>query len=291
MWQSPRPLALPRTKSAFYVTSRRGELFVVKPGKAYSQRGSSWAPVRATGLLNRKIDRVVVSPNGNASLHLPKMTGLLAAHPNHGDAVVITFPFPQHPHGGTATYTEDAIAPTGDTLIMTTPHQRILDVPYAFGQHNKLASMIPTRVKGLATSENGEAIAVAIDEQLWIWQQYPEAFKGHGFWTDLTLNQHFNVGVEANHPISQNGRVFHGYRRPRQTFTLNPVLAPNLPQNSAVSYQDLCMFDNPDEGRGIVCLTALLPPCRPFDTLYLFNSICVFKASSRLSRGLIQPCP
>jgi hypothetical protein len=162
-------------------------------------------------------------------------------------------------------------------MLMTTPVNRVPDVPFVLGQQNRAASLLPSRVRGLATSENGQAIAMAVDDQLWIWQQYAEEVKGIGFWTDLTLNRHLGVGVQANHPSTQSTRPVHGMMRPRQTFTLMTVLAPNLPQNSAVSYQDLCMFDNPDEGRGICCLTVLLPPCKPFDTLYLFNSICVFK--------------
>jgi GMP synthase-like glutamine amidotransferase len=58
------------------------------------------------------------------------------------------------------------------------------DVPFVVGQHNRTASALPSRVRGLAASENGQAIAMAVDEQLWIWQQYPEEVKGIGFWTD-----------------------------------------------------------------------------------------------------------
>ncbi|OHT02606.1 hypothetical protein TRFO_07018 [Tritrichomonas foetus] len=279
MWLAPKLGNLPRTQKSFYLTSTNGEKFLVKPGKAFIFRNSTWNLVRAVGNLNNKISRVVISPTGNTSLHLPKMTGLLATHMNNADALVITLPLPSSAHVSrdapiTAT---DTVAPSGEAMVVTSPHQTVGDMPFIFGLQNKKMSDFPSHVHGLATSENGEAIALAVDDQFWIWQQLPEYEKGIGFWLDLTSNQRFSVGVESNHPISQSGRVYHGYMRPQQYFTLHPVLAPNLPQNSAISYQDLCMFDNPDEGRGICCLTALLPPCKPFDTLYLFNSICTFK--------------
>lgn len=279
MWLAQKLTNLPRTKKDFFLTSRNGEKFVVKPGKAFLYKNNTWNLVRAVGNLNNKISRVTISPTGNMSLHLPKMTGLLATHQNNADTVVITLPLPSSARVSkdSPITALDTIAPTGEGLIVTTPHQTVADIPFIFGLQNKKASDFPQHVRGLATSENGQAIALAVDDQLWIWQQLPEYEKGIGFWTDLTSNQHFGIAVESNHPLSQQGRVFHGYIKPQQYFTLHPVLAPNLPQNSAISYQDLVMFDNPDEGRGVCCLTSLLPPCKPFDSLYLFNSICTFK--------------
>lgn len=278
MWVSAKLVSLPRTKAAFYLTSTKGEKFCVKPGKAHVFKNGTWSVVRATGNLNNKIDRVVVSPNGYTSLHLPKMTGLLAVHQNHGQGIVQTLPLPKATNlSNGAPSALECVAPSGDGLIMTTPHHRVTDMPFVFQVANKIPSDFPSHVRGISTSEDGQALAMAVDNQLWIWQQYPEEVRGIGFWTDLTANQRFNIAIESNHPMTQNGRVYHGYMRPRQYFTLNPVLAPNVPQNSAISYQDLVMFNNPDEGRGVCCLTCLLPPCKPFDTLYLFNSICVFK--------------
>ena len=278
MWVSSKLTSLPRTKAYFYITSTKGEKFCVKPGKAYVLKNGGWSVVRATGLMNNKIDRVIISPNGYTSIHLPKMTGLLAVHQNHGQALVLTLPLPKVTNlSNGAPSALECIAPSGEGMIMTTPHHRVTDMPFLFKVANRISSDFPSHVRGLSTSEDGQAMAMAVDNQLWIWQQYPEEVKGIGFWTDLTANQRFNIAVESNHPMTQNGRVYHGYMRPMQYFTLNPVLAPNVPQNSAISYQDLAMFNNPDEGRGICCLTSLLPPCKPFDTLYLFNSICVFK--------------
>lgn len=279
MWVEPKLTNLPRTKNSFYITSRNGEKFLVKPGKAFLYKNNAWNQVRSVGNLNNKIDRVVISPTGNMSLHLPKITGLLATHQNNAEALVITLPLP--PSHEMAHYSAvnsiNSIVPTGEHLFITSPHNRVADVPFIFGLQNKTPSEFPKHVSGLATSENGQAIAVAADKNFFIWQQLPEYEKGIGFWIDLTSNQYFTVGIESNHPYSQHGRVFHGFTKPRQYFTLSPVLAPNLPQNSAISYQDLCMFDNPDEGKGVCCITSVLPPCQPFDTLYLFNSICTFK--------------
>lgn len=283
MWVTEKGISLPRTKTFFYITSTDNEPFFVKPGKAFAYRNNAWIQIKAIGLLDNKIDRVVVSPNGSTSLHLPKCTGLLAVHENHGDAVVITLPLPKDApvvRNSGAITALDAIAPSGEALIITCPHRRVGDIPFVFGQYNKMTSDFPQRVRGLSISENGRALALAVDNQLWVWQQLPEELRGSGFWTDLTSDQRFAINIEANHPYSQQGKIYHGFMRPRQYFTLHPALAPNLPQNSAIAYQDLCMFDNPDEGVGVVCLTALLPPCRPFDTLYLFVSICTFKGLS-----------
>ena len=279
MWVTPKLGSLPRIKKEFYLTSTNGKKFLVDAGKAYIQVNKAWNLVRAVGNLNNKISRVIVSPTGKISLHLPKLTGLLATHQNTPDTIVITLPLPSAaPVSKNSPITAiDTIAPTGEAMVITTPHQTVKDIPFIFNLQNKPMSDFPSHVRGMATSENGQAIALAVDQQLWIWQQHPEYEKGIGFWIDLTANQKFAIAVESNHPLSQQGRVYHGYMKPQQYFTLHPVLAPNLPQNSAISYQDLCMFDNPDEGRGVCCITALLPPCKPFDTLYLFNSICTFK--------------
>ncbi|KAH0790098.1 hypothetical protein GPJ56_005993 [Histomonas meleagridis] len=211
------------------------------------------------------------------------MTNLLAVHQNQKNSLVITFPLPLKINAGkdSSSSMTNCVIPTGESLNFSINHNQVGDLPYVFGFDNRRSSDLPSRIKGIAVSEGGNCIALSIDNQFWVWQQYPEEVKGVGYWIDLTDNKRFGTNIESNHPITQVGQTSHGFMKPRQTFTLHPVLSPNLPQNSAISYQDLCLFDNPDEGCGVVCLTALLPPCKPFDTLYLFVSICTLNGTAQ----------
>ncbi|EAY17487.1 hypothetical protein TVAG_494290 [Trichomonas vaginalis G3] len=235
---------------------------------------------KSLNMLHYKIDRVVISPNGATSLHLPKISPLFAIHQNKPNANVVTFPLPA---GNIQTLqektTDHGYDPDGTKLLISRPHNRVDDLPYIFNLQNKPITDFPAHVFGLACSENGKIMAVSVDQSVWIWQQLPEQPNGIGWWIDLTADQRFGININANHYLTQQGRAYHGFMKPRQSFTLHPAIAPTLPSNSAVSYQDLALFDNPDEGKGVVCLTAVLPPSRPFDTLYLFVSICKFKYS------------
>lgn len=278
MWLTSNFLNLPRTKKQLFLTSKNGTVFCVKPGKEYVLRDKSWIEVRPLSILNDKIDKVVVSQNGRCSLHLPKHSPLFAIHENTANPSIMTLPLP---HSNTKDVNEInvlyGVAPSGENLLVTSPHLRVKDVPYVMGLQNKPSTEFCSRVKGLATAETGKIFAVSVDDNLWVWQQLPEQPNGIGYWVDLTSDKRFGINIHANHPYSQEGRVYHGFMRYRQTFTLHPAIAPALPANSAVSYQDLALFDNPEEGKGVVCLTALLPPSKPYDTLYLFVSICTFK--------------
>ena len=280
MWATETTLKVPSTKTFYCMTSTNGQFFWVKPGKAFfwDKWGKSWNAVKKVGSLNNRIDRVVTSPCGGCSLQLPKETPLLAYHRNSPNAVVITIPLPKRSNSKAPTGPPalDAIAPSGDPILLTQPRTTVDDIPFQFKLSKTPADAFNTHVKGFACSEDGQALALAIDDQFWIWRQYPEETLGIGIWTDLTADQRFVINAKSNHPLSQQGKTVHGYNRLRQSFTLHPALAPNIPQNSAVSYQDLCMFNNPDEGIGVCCLTVLLPPCKPFDTLYLFVSVCTF---------------
>lgn len=280
MWLSSQPYPVPRTRKPMYIVSKNGVLFCIKPGKGYVYQENSWVIEKSLNMLHHKIDRVVVSPNGTTSLHLPKVSPLFALHENKPNSNVTTFPLPagniQTLQEKTTDYGYD---PDGTKLLISRPHNRVDDLPYIFNLQNKPITDFPAHVFGLACSENGKIMAVSVDQSVWIWQQLPEQPNGIGWWMDLTADQRFGININANHYLTQQGRAYHGFMKPRQSFTLHPAIAPTLPSNSAVSYQDLALFDNPDEGRGVVCLTAVLPPSRPFDTLYLFVSICKFKYS------------
>ena len=279
MWLSNIPANIPRTRKPIYMTCRNGSPFCVKPGKAYYYHENSWIVSKNLSLLHNKIDRVVVSPNGGSALHLPKLTPTFAIHSNKNEPSVTLFPLP------TAAETVNAIQvlsfnviePGGEKLLVSCPPNPVGDLTYNMNLQNRVLTDFPQHVRGLSVSESGKIIAVSFDESLWIWQQLPEYPNGYGFWTDLTADKRFGLNLHTNHPYSQQGRVYHGFMKERQTFTLHPAISPNLPDNCAISYQDLALFDNPDEGRGVVCLTAVMPPSKPFDTLYLFVSICRFR--------------
>ena len=278
MWISNDAIPVPRTRKPMYMTCRDGHPYCVKPGKGYYFHENVWVTSKSLSLLNDKIDRVVVSPNGGASLHLPKITPTFAIHSNKPEPNVTLFPLPSCAQtvNSQEVLSFNVVDPNGTKLLVSTPPQRVGDVSYAMNMQNKVYTNFPSHVRGLSVSESGKIIAVSVDDSLWIWQQLPEQPTGIGWWTDLTADKRFGINIQTNHPYSQQGQVYHGFMRERQTFTLHPAISPNLPANTAISYQDLALFDNPDEGKGVVCLTAVMPPSKPFDTLYLFVSICKF---------------
>jgi hypothetical protein len=93
---------------------------------------------------------------------------------------------------------------------------------------------------------------------------------------DLSHDHHFGFNASTSNFPQYQGRVYYGFMKPRQFFTLQPAIFPDLPPNSVVSYQDLALLDNPDEGVGIICFTYLFSPCRSFDILNWFICISTF---------------
>ncbi|EAY11701.1 hypothetical protein TVAG_488030 [Trichomonas vaginalis G3] len=212
---------------------------------------------------------MVASPLGKAAIHFPKVGAYIAIHENILNARMVLVPVPITNSDKASEYLSTAILPDGTRVFITRP----IDSPsnpycktFAYDEN----------ISGLAVSDTGKIAAIATKEHFWVWQQLEEWPKGIGYWTDLTADSRFGVNLMVNHPRTDQLRITHGFMKPRQSFTLHPALSPMLPSNSAVCYQDLCLFDNPDEGMGIVSLTTLLPPSRPFDTLYMFVSICHF---------------
>ena len=268
MWIESSAFNLPRTRTRFEVSDSTPLVFV-KPGKAYSLGlTGSWTPMRSTSILNNKIDRLCMSPSGQSTVHLPKVSPMLAVHRNDSACSVISIPFPD--------VSVDGIAPDGTPLKLTNPLQKTHDVPFLFGGGQQTVCDLCNRITGLSISDSGNMVAMAHDEKLWVWQQIPSEAPGIGFWTDLTADSSFTVRIDSNHPTTVQTKLHHGSIDQRQYYTQHPVIAPNVPQNSAISHQSVMLFDNPDEGHGICCLTAVLPPCKPFDTLFLFNAVCTF---------------
>lgn len=280
MWVEEAPFKLPKTKRIFSITSVKGELFFVKPGTAfnYSKKNKVFNKIKSLLSLKNRVDRVAISPCGRSSLHLLKEFPLLAYHENRGDPLLVAFPVPKTIHGrkkDDSISAINAVLPDARNESMTYAPVFLPNNPFN-GFLSKFAySTFGSHVSGVSICEDGHAIALAIDSQFWVWHQYPENVLGVGIWTDLTANQRFVVTTHSNHPETINLNMkYHGFHRNKQTFTLNPVLAPNVPQNYAVSFQDIATFDNPDEGIGVCCLTAVLPPCRPYDRIQLYISIC-----------------
>lgn len=286
MWVEEAPIKLPKTKRIFSVKSVKGELFFIKPGTAfnYSKNYKSFNKIKSLLPLKNRVDRVAISPCGRSSLHLLKEYPLLAYHENVSDPTLIAFPVPKTIYGrkkdeGIAAI--DASLPNGQTASMTYAPVFLPNNPFAGFLAKFAYSTFGSHVSGVSICEDGHVIALAIDTQFWVWHQYPENVLGVGTWTDLTANQRFMVTTHSNHPQTINLNMkYHGFHRNKQTFTLHPVLAPNVPQNYAVTFQDIATFDNPDEGIGVCCLTAVLPPCRPYDRLQLYISISYFSKGS-----------
>ena len=282
MWVLERSFKVPSTKKPFKLITNNHNVHAIKPGKAFVffKDTVKFHPLRQIMVLSNKVDRIVTSSNGKTALHILKDLPMVAYHDNKPESVLITFPMPKTTYDKkTDSFPSvmDSKAPEGYGLLMTPSQDDIPSNIITNARYRRRG--FSDCIQGVSISEGGHGIAIALNNQIWVWQQYPGQVLGVGFWTDLTANQKFIVNVRSNHPETQyaNYTQHHGFSKVRQTFTLSPVLAPNIPANAAISYQDLCMFDNPDEGIGVCCLTCVLPPCRPYDTLRLFISICTFK--------------
>ena len=249
MWESEEAISLPRSKQQFFISSHKGDLIFIKPGKGYLYNNGGWSQMKTLGFLTHKVCRVVHSQSRRICLHLPKVTPILAMHESRQKSVVLTLPIPfnflpaETPYGNIC----QCINPEGEKLCVATSHQRVGDFPFIFSQQAKLQSSFASHVRHMAVNDDGRIIAVDFDDQLWVWNQLPEQIRGDGNWVNLSAEDRFN---------------YQQYERYDHTFPL--------------SFQKLGVFRNPDEGPGVCFLTCLLPPCKPFDMLYLFNSVCIF---------------
>ncbi|KAH0794589.1 hypothetical protein GPJ56_001614 [Histomonas meleagridis] len=281
MWEGEKTTSLPRTRKDFTVTSSNGQIFFVKPGKAFLLTDGNFVKSRFVSKLNGKIARSVVSPCGSSSLHLPKSSPYLSFHKNRVSAkekngqknessIVVTIPLPGNSGLAVSDSSTNAYLPTGDSVLITEPIQKL---------SGKSTPSLSDHVQGIAISEDCNVIAISIDQEFWIWQQYPEETKGIGYWTDLTSNHQFSTNAHITSPVNSK-HITHGYMKPSQPFTLHPSIGPAIPQGCAITYQDVCLFSNADEGCGVCCLTAYLPPCMPFNELNIFVSVCKFKGQT-----------
>ncbi|KAK8881175.1 hypothetical protein M9Y10_003906 [Tritrichomonas musculus] len=291
MWDGDEKIHLPKTKSkkSFYITSFKGELYFILPGLVYAfdKESSKFVQIKQKPKLPGKVDRIITSPCGGASLHLPKDDPFIFYHENSNNGKIFAIPYPRRilnsKNNSEKINTCNAASsisylkiPSGEDLLITNPEFKQNNSPsFAYGKSN---SFTTKNVFGISISENRNSIALAYKEHLYIWQQCCEQVIGTGFWTDLSGNQDIKINTGA---ITMNGKTYgksnHGCMKPQQVFTLeDPNFAPTIPINSEIAYQDMRVFNNPDEGVGVCCLTMLLPPYRPFDRLYIFNSITNF---------------
>lgn len=275
MWVDNYPSKIPTTRKVFYITSYKGEHYFIKPGKSFFDN-DGWNKVPITSPINNKMSKMVASPLGKSAIHFPKIGAYIAIHENRINARMTLIPIPISNSEKGSDHLSNAILPDGTRVFITKP----IDSP---SEPICKSFSCDQNISGLAVSDTGRIAAIATKEHFWVWQQLEEWPKGIGYWTDLTADNRFGVNLMVNHPRNDQIQLTHGFMKPRQSFTLHPALSPNLPSNSAVCYQDLCLFDNPDEGKGIVSLTTLLPPSRPFDTLYMFVSICHFHSGRKPS--------
>lgn len=221
-------------------------------GKAFHLGKDNWSGIRSLRHLEGKIHRVHPSPSYSYSIHLPKYSPLLAIHENKPNCVVMTIPIPfnyipEEPSNVLQTCTDVE----GNEMLVCQAYERISDIPFVFGQKSKTASKFSSRVKHFTVSDNGKIIALIFEDELWIWNQFPDGIMGTGFWFNVAKDDSFN------------------YRK----FPSGPT--------HPTAYHSLVAFHNPDEGSGVCWLSVLLPPSRPFDTLYLLNTVVKFEGTEK----------
>ena len=268
MWESDELTPIPSTTKPFYLTSNHGNKFFVKPGKSFVF-DRKWSKFPETAIINHKIDKFVISPLGKAALHIPKSGAYVAIHENRLRAKLTFIPIPVTTGSDYSEYIHSVYSAAGESLLVTKPF-------YSPNEAPSKAISCGADIRGISIADTGHTFAIAMGDHFWVWQQLEECPRGVGFWTDLTADKRFGTNIMASHPRVNESEIKHGFMKPTQQFTLHPALSPDLPANCAVCYQDLCLFDNPDEGKGVLSVTVLLPPSKPFDTLYIFSSVCKF---------------
>lgn len=221
---------------------------MVKPGKGYVlEGGETWTQIRTYGLLNGKVMDVHASQSHAVAIHKPKVTPLLAIHETRKSSIILTCPIPFNylPEDEEYKNMKTVLTPEGEELMVSMTHQRYGDVPYIFGQRNKKWSNFAESVKDYAVNDDGRIVAVLFDDALWVWNQVADQVRGDGWWVNLAQESGFNFRkweVAGNRPLA---------------------------------FQSISVFRNPDELSGVCLLSSLLPPCKPFNEMYLFNHICL----------------
>ena len=288
MWNDDGIRILPRSKQNFFVSSYKNDMYFIKPGQfsIYKKKDREFEKIKETPKISGKIEKVVISPCGSCSLHLPKKVPHLAFHENSKNGIVFVISFPAEIEE--TEINEDILKKvrltSGKYIYLTLPQEEL-----KVGGPCQCCSccnsgendFFSNNVQGMAISEFQNVIVVAYKEDIWVWQQFSEEIIGCGYWTQLNENQELKISTNAVPNIwidKKYRRSSHGFMKPQQAFSLsNPNTSPIIPENSPVVYQDLCVFRNPCEGTGLCFLTMILPPYRPFETLYIFNSICYIK--------------
>ena len=280
MWESESK-SLPSSKKALYISSKNEEMFCAKPGKCYFNKKNSWNTVKETSILHSRIDSIYPSPTGSSFLHLPKKYPFLAINNNQipSKLKIIFLPITNDPTILAHTI-ETYLVSSGDTFIFTPSKDILEEKSFPFGLRPVNDDFFFLNQIGISCSDSGNIIIYCSSDKFWVWKQSKDFFDGIGYWIDLTTNPQFMVQIQSNHPQKQEKTLFHGKSKLKQSFTLNQVLSNNVPQNSAISYQDIAVFDNPEEDQGFIVLTTLLPPCKPFNTLYICSTICKFQVNT-----------
>ncbi|EAX96215.1 hypothetical protein TVAG_227100 [Trichomonas vaginalis G3] len=246
-WSLNAPTAVPRSKKSFSIVSRKGVPVFIKPGKMYVYTNDGWQVDRTLATLHHKIASCYISQTGKYVVHLPKLTPLLAIHDTKSPPTLLNIPCPAYePEQKEDAKLQTKIAPDGTSLLVANPFAQVKDVTYIFNGQNKPITDFATLVKQFVISDSGKIAAILLEDNIWVWQQLEEQYRCVGFWTNLNAEQHFPGG-------------FHMAQE-------NPITI----------FKSLAVFDNPDEGKGACFITAVLPPSKPWDTIYLFNSICNF---------------
>lgn len=254
MWETDEGISLPRTKKPFFLSSHKGDIMLIKEGKAFVLSETTWSPIRTVAFLNGKILSVHPSQSHSISIHLPKLTPLLAIHENRKSSLCLTVPIPFNylPENQSYSNLDMVLTPECEHLLVSMSHQRIGDVPYLFGKRNKKFSDFASLIKDFAVNDDGRIIAVLLEDALWVWNQLPDQVRGDGWWTNVAVDDAFQFRKWES--------------------------ADNRP----LAFQSLCVFRNPDELSGVCLLSCLLPPYKPFKEMYVFNHMCTFNNREKI---------
>lgn len=211
-------------------------------------------------ILQQKIDAKAsffsLSISNQSSVHVLKYFPFLAFHSNTINSQLNLIEVPLE-----SSSLIQRTLPDFSTVSLTKPINSNLFQPFFVC---KQETFISKSRPGAVINDRGTVIALHFQRIFFLWSQIPDQAQGVGEWIDFTAEKIIATDLPSKEETADAITMYHGFNKPRQPFSLRNYSRSNV---SGFVYQDFSVFDNPNEGPGLVCLTAILPPCRPFNNL------------------------
>jgi len=243
MWINEELINIPKTKGHFMMSyDEYGPIFI-KPGRImqFSQKG--WMNKKTIGWLDKKIERFAVSSSGMYSIHIPKEYPYIVVLKNSfaSNSRVIPIPNLFTLSDGRLSIVESLIY-ADEKVQCANSFDRFPDTSSNLCIQNKITPEIISRISDFSVSDNGECICIFLEGIIWLWIENINIGPMKGAWINVSKHNDFSMASQTKESM--------------------------VP----LTFRSIGLFSNPDEGRGVCILSIVLPPSKPYDTIYLFNT-------------------